>query len=138
MLDSSVLVSAFHPRGVAADLLRAGAQGAFIACLSPPILAETAKALLRNPRLLIRYGCDQAMVEQFCDDFAASADMVADLPTPEAVPSDPNDNPMVATAVAARADYLVTGDRRHLRPLGSYGDVRIMSVRTFRELLRRA
>jgi putative PIN family toxin of toxin-antitoxin system len=136
VLDSSVLVSAFlTPRGVAADATRAGAKGVFVACLSPPILAETAEALLRNLKLQTHYGFDSADVEEFCDDLAASAEMVADLPALDAVPGDAKDNPIVAPAVAARADHLVTGDRKHLLPLRRYGKVRIVVVRAFLELL---
>jgi uncharacterized protein len=37
--------------------------------------------------------------------------------------------------VAAKADYLVTGDRAHLLPLGEYRGVRIVSPRGFLEIL---
>ncbi len=47
------------------------------------------------------------------------------------MPLDPKDDMIVATAVAARADYLVTGDRRHLIVLGHYEGIRILSPRAF-------
>jgi putative PIN family toxin of toxin-antitoxin system len=135
-LDSSVLVSAFlTPPGAPGQVLDAAEAGVFTLCLSREILVETAKALLRAPRLRARYGFDRAAVERFCDGLAASAEMVADLPALQAVPRDPKDDPIVATAVAGRADYLVTGDRRHLLPLGSYRGIQIVSVRAFLELL---
>jgi predicted nucleic acid-binding protein len=56
------------------------------------------------------------------------------LPAIRAVWDDPKDDVIVASAVAARTDYLVAGDRRHLLPLGSYEGVRIVSVRDFVEL----
>ena len=74
-------------------------------------------------------------MERFCSDLLASAEMMTDLPTLQAVPGDPKDDPIVATAVAARAGYLVTGDRRHLLALGSYEGIRIVSVRAFLDLL---
>ena len=105
-------------------------------CACPErILTETATALLREPKLRARYRFDRAAVESFCDGLAGTAWMVADLPRLEVVPGDPKDNPIVSTAVAARADYLVTGDRRHLLPLCSYEGVQIVSVRAFLELL---
>jgi uncharacterized protein len=51
------------------------------------------------------------------------------------VPLDPKDNMIVATAVKAGADYLVTGDRRHLLALGEYEGIKIVSPRRFLELL---
>jgi len=44
---------------------------------------------------------------------------------------DPNDNPVLAMAVAGGAEYLVTGDRRDLLVLGSVGSTRILSARQF-------
>ena len=139
ILDSSVLVSAFlTPQGAPGQVLDAFEAGVFRMYLSREILAETAQALLRDPKLRARYGFDRKAVEAFCDGLEATSEMVADLPTVEAVPRDPKDNPIVATAMAARADYLVTGDRRHLLPLGRYEHVRIVSVREFLALLARS
>lgn len=62
------------------------------------------------------------------------AELVTDLPEIDAVPNDPDDNMVVATAVAARADYLVTGDR-HLLDLASHGAIRIVDPRRFLDAL---
>src|SRR4051812_530417 len=114
VLDSSVLVSAFlKPASVPAQLLGRAREGAFSLHLSSYIVEETAVALLR-PRNLGRYGYVPEEVGRFCRDLVAVARMVTDLPELHAVPGDPKDDPIVATAVAAKADYLVTGDRRHL------------------------
>jgi len=53
------------------------------------------------------------------------------------VTSPPRDDVIMVSALAARAAYLVTGDRRHLLPLGSYEGVRIVSVQEFIEILAR-
>jgi putative PIN family toxin of toxin-antitoxin system len=136
VLDSSVLVSAFlTPNGVCADVLGAGERGAFLPCLSAEIVAETARVLLRGPRLQARYGFDRAEVEAFGDRLVTTARMVADLPTGRFVPGDPKDDMVVATALAAGAGYLVTGDRRHLLALGEHEGVRILGPRAFLDLL---
>jgi uncharacterized protein len=134
--DSSVLISAFlTPKGVPDRVLDAAERGDFALCLSAEILAETAAALLGNPKLQARYGFDQAAVEAFCDGLAASAEMVADLPALQTVPADPQDDMVVATAVAAKAEYLVTGDRKHLLSLGAYKGIQIVTPRQFLELV---
>jgi predicted nucleic acid-binding protein len=63
--------------------------------------------------------------------------MTASLPTLRAVLNDPKDDPIIATAVAAKADYLVTGDRAHLLPIGQYEGIRIVSPRKFLDVLQR-
>jgi len=120
VLDGSVLISAFAtPRGTCADVLRAAGRGAFAMHVSPEILAETGDKLRGKPKLQARYGYGERDVAEFCDDLAASARLMADLPRLRAVPLDLKDDMVVATAVAPRADYLVTGDRRHLLVLGT-------------------
>ena len=42
---------------------------------------------------------------------------------------------VVATAVATKAEYLVTGDRKHLLSLGTYEGILIVTPRDFLELL---
>lgn len=116
-------------------MFRAADGGAYIPCLSAGILEETASALLRNAKLAARYRYTPAEMQEFCDDLAASVEMVADLPDLRAGPGDPKDDMVVATAVAARAEFLVTGDRRDLRSLGSYQGIRIVTPREFLDLL---
>ena len=64
----------------------------------------------------------------------ALADIVGDLPDLRAVPGDRADDKIVATAVAARAEFLVAGDR-HLLALGQYGPIRILTPRRFLDML---
>src|SRR6476659_5730784 len=135
-LDSSVLISAFlTPHGTAAEVLRAADHGAFVLCLSFEILAETAAALVRNQKLQARYGYTHAEAAGFCDDLAASAEITADLPKLQAVPANPKDDMVVATAVAAKAGNLVTGDRRHLLSMGAYEAIQIVTPREFLDLI---
>jgi predicted nucleic acid-binding protein len=74
-------------------------------------------------------------VARYCRDLLAVAELVGELPEIDAAPNDPKDNPVVATAVAGKADYLVTADRAHLLPLGEYRGVRMANPRAFLELL---
>jgi predicted nucleic acid-binding protein len=38
-------------------------------------------------------------------------------------------NQVIAAAVAARAELIVTGDRKHLLPIGSHHDIAIVTAR---------
>ena len=54
-----------------------------------------------------------------------------DLPTSRhGVPDDPNDSPILQTALAVGADYLVTNDR-HLLSLDPYESLRIISMNDY-------
>jgi uncharacterized protein len=50
------------------------------------------------------------------------------------VPGDPKDSPILQAALAAGADYLVTGDR-HLLVLDPYEGLRILSLGDYERLL---
>lgn len=50
---------------------------------------------------------------------------------PPVVEGNEADNRILACAVEASADYLVTGDRRHLLPLGRIEGVRIVNAPVF-------
>lgn len=49
----------------------------------------------------------------------------------KAVPADPDDDKVVECAVAAGATHIVTGDRRHLLPLGSFQGIPIVRPADF-------
>jgi uncharacterized protein len=134
VLDSSVLVSAFLTlHGSVVRLLREPARSQYQLCLSEYIL-ETAETLLSKPRLG-NYAYADTDVRDFIHWLLTHAEMTKSLPTLRAVPDDPKDDPIIATAVAAKADYLVTGDRAHLLPLGQYEGIRIVSPQEFLDIL---
>jgi uncharacterized protein len=76
------------------------------------------------------------MAEEFCSDLLDIADVVqAPAPTPGAVPRDPDDDKIIACAVAAGAQYLVSRDR-DLLSLASYAGVSIIAPEEFLHLVR--
>lgn len=135
VLDSSVLVSAFlKADSLPAALLDHARAGAFSLCLSREILTETTEALLR-PKLIERYRYTPEEVAEYETTLAQAATLVHDLPDLHgAVPLDPDDDMIVATAVKAKADYLVSGDR-HLLSLGEHDGIPIIAPRAFLPLI---
>jgi putative PIN family toxin of toxin-antitoxin system len=136
VLDSSVLVSAFlTPNGTSAKLFPLARSGRFIICLSRELIAETIRILVeKRLRLANRYRYDADRIQRFERHLMALAEVVGELPKLRVVPVDPADDKIVATAVAAGADFLVAGDR-HLLALGQYGAIRILTPRQFLDML---
>lgn len=66
----------------------------------------------------------------------SQAVVLTDLPWVDAS-RDPDDNPILATALACEVQYLVSGDKRDLLTLKSIGGVRIVSARRFMDILDR-
>ena len=136
VLDSSVLISAFLTEGgTAHQVLRAARGGAFVLCLSREILEETRSSLREKVKTIRRYyGYTDERIEEHIADLAALAELAGELPAIKAVPLDPRDDAIVATAIAAGADYLISGDR-HLLTLNAYRGIRILTPRQFLDLL---
>ena len=55
----------------------------------------------------------------------------------EDVTSDPDDNVILACAVEAEVEILVSGDRKHLLPVGAYRGVRVLTPQALLAELRR-
>jgi predicted nucleic acid-binding protein len=67
----------------------------------------------------------------------AATEMAPASPTtPEAVTGDPDDDLILSCAIGAGVDVLVSGDRRHLLPVGVHRGVRIVSPQTVLAELR--
>lgn len=65
-------------------------------------------------------------VDQLVDRYAALAAPARPTPTPRIAP-DPDDDVVIGTALAAKADLIVTGDKP-LLPVAEYQGVRIVGV----------
>jgi putative PIN family toxin of toxin-antitoxin system len=100
----SAVLSATGPPALIVDRWRAGDLDLVV---SPKLLLELEEVLLR-PRFRAQVGEDDARA--YVDALAAEALVVADPEDVERVTRDPDDDYLVAPAIAARADVIVSGD----------------------------
>ncbi len=130
--DTNTLASgAIARQGVIAVLIDGWRHGDFEIVVSEHILTELERAL-RKPYFAARL--NQADREEFLARVREFANIVQIAePIPSVLP-DRADNMVLATAVSARAPYIVSGDRE-LQGLGSYQNVRIFSAREFFDLV---
>ena len=132
VLDSSVLFSALLKKSRAtAEVLALASNGCFDLWLSESILDETAASLLRKAD---RFDYTRQDVMDFIGLLRELSTIVADPPAIPPVCRDPKDDHILAAALAAQADIVVSGDD-DLLSLGTYEGIRILSVRTFLDML---
>jgi putative PIN family toxin of toxin-antitoxin system len=138
VLDSTILVSAFLTPGGAADALVDHAKaGRLTGAVAEAILAETARVLLATPRIRQRYPYTDADVQDYLQSIRKAALVVSDLPPLTGIVRDPNDDMILACAVAVSASHVVTRDD-DLLALGSYEGSTIVTPEAFLTLLRSA
>ena len=131
VIDASVLVSAFlFPDSTPGGVVMLAAQGAYTLHFSPILLEETRRSL-RNPRLQNAYGHTDEAIGRWCADLHTIGVLITSpLPDIETGCRDPDDDHVIAAAVAIRADFIVTGDK-DLLTLGQYEGIRIITARQF-------
>ena len=136
VLDTTALVSAMltrKPGAACHELIRLAKDGAFELFMSSDILEETAETL-RYPHLRKRYDYSDTDIIAFCQDLVLVGTIIDDAPVVPVV-RDPDDDKIVACAVAAGADYLVSRDK-DLLILKEHEGISIISPEAFLRILR--
>jgi len=135
VVDSTVLVSAFlRSQGAAAAVLLRGVMRVFTCSLALEIIEETQRAL-HYPHIRERYTYTDDEIEAYGVYLQGTFPMVTNLPSLAGVVRDPNDDVIVACAVAAEASHVVTRDR-DLLTLGTYKGITMVTPEAFLRLLR--
>ncbi len=127
VFDTNVLVAAYNwPGGLADRAYWLVRRGAVELHTSGFILDEVARILCekfdweddRVERTVVQIRRISAGVHEPEEDL-------------EVIQDDPTDNRILECALAAGAKFLVTGDKKHLLPLGSFHGVSIIGLRDF-------
>jgi putative PIN family toxin of toxin-antitoxin system len=116
VFDTGVLVRAnAKSTGPAREALIAIIHGDHELVVSAFLLDELAR-VLRYPRLLARHGLSEQEIEEHIEYLRQIAELVDSVVGEPVVLNDPDDDPVIYTAVAGRADVLCTRDRDFFQP----------------------
>lgn len=134
VLDANTLISAILVKlGISHQILVSAYERRFACFCSAVIVAEVLRAFTRR-RVQRRYVIDPKEVDDlrgFLESDLVAVEITVDV---RGVATHPEDDVILATAVSAGADYLVTGDRQ-LQALVSCRGVTIVSPRQFLAVL---
>jgi putative PIN family toxin of toxin-antitoxin system len=128
VIDTNLLVSGVISQGLPRQLLAAAQTDAFELCTSEVLLAELLDVLSRAKfsARLAQAGISPASL---VDDLRKLAVVVSPSTAPRVVAADPDDDHVLAAAVAGHADLIASGDQRHLLPLGEHEGIPIVTAR---------
>ncbi|MXZ91321.1 MAG: putative toxin-antitoxin system toxin component, PIN family [Chloroflexi bacterium] len=125
VLDTNVIISALNFPGNERMVLELAQRGRFELFLSWFILGEVAGVLTR------KFGWDTERTTQALMALEGAATVIEPPRMAEVIEGGHADNRVLECAVSANADYLVTGDRRHLLPIGEYRGTIIVNAPRF-------
>lgn len=137
VLDSSVFIAAFLSRdGINAEVVRR-ADNTYELYTADPILTEVRRALTSYSRIRKRYQYSTAEVEEFLTYIRElSEECFSTLPPVSSRLRDPKDFIILACAVKAQADFIVSKDH-DLLDLGTYQGITVLSTKAFSDKLPR-
>lgn len=137
LLDTNILVSGFvsfkHPERPPAQILHAFRAGLFELVISEDILEEVQETL-KDPYFKNRLSSEDIIEAiTLLIEETTIASVTVEI---HGVATHPEDDLILAAAVSAKVDYLVTGDGPLLRKVGSsYQGVRLVTPKDFLKIL---
>lgn len=127
--DTNVLVSALSfPGGIPDRILRAAITGRFRNATSPDMLTELRRVFKE------KFGFTSQEAEVKVQRVAEVSLLVYPTERVAVVQKDSSDNRILECVREAHAEYLITGDKKHLLPLKKFQGCRILSPRSFADL----
>ncbi len=130
--DTNVLISAaIFPKSVPDQVLGLARSGAVDLFTSQFILDKFQRVLED------KFGLDRNRADFMVDHVRSLAQVVSPPISIGIIQAKESDNRILECAVEARAHYLVTGDRRHILPLGEFRGIQILSPGDFLQICQR-
>lgn len=123
--DTNVLISGVLFGGHAREILQLASRGVLINFISPDILREAERVLGRS-----KFGLRPQHVLEIMALFKDTFEIVTPSLEVQAIQSDPEDNHVIEAALAARAEFIISGDK-HLLKLAKWEGVHVVSPAQF-------
>ena len=133
VLDTNVLVSALISRAGPPGRVLAAVKHEGLTLVTSEAQISELKAVLSRQRLRSYIRPEEA--EDLLGNLHAVGEVVANLPTTNVSP-DPDDNLILATAIAGQADLIVSGDKKHMLALGKVDNIPIVTAAAAADRLR--
>jgi uncharacterized protein len=129
VLDTNVALSALLWRGTPYQLLEAVRQRPDLQLISSAALLEELADVLTRPSPAKRLAGIGKYAQAVLADYLEVVEVVSPSEVPRVVPNDADDDHVIAAAVAASAEFIVSGDF-DLQSVGSHKGIAIVSAAT--------
>lgn len=126
VLDTNTVISGLLWNGPPRRLLDAAISGA-VNLYTSAVLATELREVLAYPKFAQRLSANGETVDRCIGRFLATANLTAAATLEGAVTADPDDDHVIAYALSAQADAIVSGDA-HLLNLKHYQNIAIVNA----------
>lgn len=130
VLDTNVYISAILFGGVCEEILETLSRRESVVFISPFILAEVAVVLKK------KFGWETEPINFVLEDLRERTVLIKPSLGVKVIKSRADDNKILDCALAIRADFLVSGDKKHILPLKNFKGIKIVSPKEFLEVIR--
>lgn len=117
--DTNTVVSGLLWQGPPRRLIDLARERRLTLCTSLTLVAELAEVIARD-KFAERVRAAGLSAAELVQDYERLAEVITPEPLPAPVSRDPDDDHVLACALAAKAELIVSGDKRHLLVLGDY------------------
>jgi uncharacterized protein len=129
VLDTNIVVAGLLWNGPPRRLIELAVDGEAVELFSSPVLLDELAHTLVYSKFAARIESFGTSIAALVAQYTALVSLVVPVSVPRIVANDADDDHVIAAAVAARAELIVTGDRKHLLPIGTHQGVAIVTAR---------
>jgi uncharacterized protein len=129
VLDTNIVVAGLLWNGPPRRLIELAIEGEAVELFSSPVLLNELAHTLDYSKFAARINSFATSIAGLVGQYTALVSLVMPANVPRIVANDADDDHVIAAAVAARAELIVTGDRKHLLPIGSHQGIAIVTAR---------
>lgn len=131
VLDSNIYLSGLiFPNSKPALILYLAGRDEFEVYCSDFIVGEIRRILIK------KFGYDERTTDQFIETFLRFVKIIIPQNNISIIKTKNDDNRILECALSVQADYLVTGDKKHILPLEKIGSTRIINPADFIEIMK--
>jgi putative PIN family toxin of toxin-antitoxin system len=126
VIDTGIFVSALITKGTPPHIIYTGWRDGLIDVVTSEAQLVELERVLTYPKLQKYISRDEADI--LIDTLSVSACIVNELHDIH-ISKDPDDNKIIATAIAGQAELLVSGDKADILSLGGYKNIKFVTAR---------
>ncbi|MFQ6067501.1 MAG: putative toxin-antitoxin system toxin component, PIN family [bacterium] len=129
VIDTNVFVSGLNFRGRPREVLDLVWRGEIEVHVSPFILRELEETLEED------FGWNTERVERTTERIKKETTQVQPKTKISVIKEKETDNRILERGIEGKAQYIISGDKRHLLPLKEYKDIKILSPAQFLKII---